>query len=351
LEKARSRASERRQLLVDGIDPIEHKRADKQAKAVDRAKQITFESAQEKFIASNESAWRNLKHRAQWRATLRTYADKLFPLPITSIDTALVVSVLEPIWATKTETATRVRQRVESVLDWATARGFRTGENPARWKGHLDKLLPKPSKLKNVQHHPALPYLDVGNFMVELRDRHGLAARALELQILTAARPNEIAAAMWSEFDLQNGVWTVPALRMKSNREHRVPLSAPATALLNLLPRDSEFVFPSSKMDAPITTAASLKLMSTMRPQFVPHGFRSTFRDWAADQTAYPRDVAEAALAHVLKDKTEAAYRRTDLFNKRRRLMDDWAKFLDEVPSDRDNVTPISGKTGKKRRA
>jgi integrase len=351
LERARQRADECRLLLLDGIDPIDQKRAARATNALERARRVTFESAQDQFISSNEAAWRNAKHRAQWRSTLATYAGPMFALPVAEIDTAVVLKALEPIWTTKTETATRVRQRIEAVLDWATARGFRSGENPARWRGHLDKLLPKPNKLKKVEHHAALPYVDMGQFMVELRDRDGLGARCLELQILTAARPNEAAAARWSEFDLKNATWTIPAERMKSHREHRVPLSPDAVALLKSIPRHGEFVFPGAADNASMTTAAGHKTLQSLRAGFVPHGFRSTFRDWAADQTAYPRDVAEAALAHVLKDKTEAAYRRTDLFEKRRRLLDDWAKFLSVVPSTMDNVTPISGKSRKKRPA
>ena len=345
LEKARARAEACRLQLLDGIDPIDQKRADRQTKALDRARRITFDSAQDQFISANEAAWRNAKHRAQWRSTLKTYASSLFDLAVADVDTAIVMKALEPIWTTKTETATRVRQRIEAVLDWATARGYRNGDNPARWRGHLDKLLPKPNKLKTVEHHAALPYSEMGQFMSELRDRDGLGARCLELQILTAARPNEAAAARWEEFDLKKSTWTIPAERMKSHREHRVPLSPGAAKLLRLLPRQSEFIFPGGAKNMSITTAAGHKVLQAIRPGFVPHGFRSTFRDWAADQTAYPREIAEAALAHVLKDKTEAAYRRTDLFEKRRRLLDDWGKFLSSDLSAGANVTPISGKS------
>jgi integrase len=220
---------------------------------------------------------------------------------------------------------------------------LRSGENPARWRGHLDKLLPKPTKLKAVEHHPALPYVDMPAFVVDLRKRQGTSARALELQILTAARPGEIVRARWTEIDVNAKVWTVPASRMKANREHRVPLSEPAVALLNELPKKGEFVFAGAKPKTSLSIAAPLELVKELRAGYVPHGFRSTFRDWAADRTAFPRDVAEAALAHTLKDKAEAAYRRSDLFEKRRKLMDQWAKFV-ETPTPTDNVTSIKRK-------
>jgi integrase len=263
------------------------------------------------------------------------------PIPVAEIDTTIVLKALEPIWASKTETATRVRGRIECVLDWAKVRGARAGENPARWRGHLDKLLPKPGKLKVVEHHPALPYDELPTFIVELRNRDGVTAQALELQILTAARPGEIVRARWSEFDLNAKVWTVPAARMKGNREHRVPLSDRAMQLLRSISSSGEFVFPGAKEKAPLTIAAPLEMLKELRSGVVPHGFRSTFRDWCADRTAYPRDVAEAALAHVVKDKTEAAYRRSDLFEKRRRLMVDWAKFCSTPMPSTGSVTPL----------
>jgi integrase len=262
------------------------------------------------------------------------------PLPVAEIDTTLVMKALEAIWTTKTETATRVRGRVENILDWAKVRGLRAGENPARWRGHLDKLLPKPTKLKAVEHHPALPYTDMPAFIVDLRKRQGTSARALELQILTAARPGEIVGARWDEFDLDAKLWTIPAPRMKANREHRVPLSEPAVTLLSALPKKGEFVFAGAKPKTSLSIAAPLELVKELRAGYVPHGFRSTFRDWAADRTSFPRDVAEAALAHTLKDKAEAAYRRSDLFDKRRKLMSEWAKFV-ETPTPAGNVTPI----------
>ena len=341
LEKARERAAACRLQLIDGLDPIEASRETRVAARLEHARRLTFEACATAYIEANKAGWRNAKHEAQWSSSLATHAALLMPIPVAEIDTTIVLKALEPIWASKTETATRVRGRIECVLDWAKVRGARAGENPARWRGHLDKLLPKPGKLKAVEHHPALPYDDVPAFILELRNRDGVTAQALELQILTAARPGEIVRARWSEFDLSAKVWTVPASRMKGNREHRVPLSDRAMQLLRSISSSGEFVFPGAKEKAPLTIAAPLEMLKELRPGVVPHGFRSTFRDWCADRTAYPRDVAEAALAHVVKDKTEAAYRRSDLFEKRRRLMADWAKFCSTPVLSTGSVTPL----------
>lgn len=340
LEKARERAAACRAQLLDGVDPIDASRSKRDTVRLEHARRMTFEDCADAYIQANKAAWRNAKHCDQWTNSLATHAAALMSLPIAEIDTSLVMKVLTPIWSAKTETATRVRGRIESVLDWAKVRGFRSGENPARWRGHLDKLLPKPAKLKAVEHHPALPYVEMPAFLVDLRKRHGISARALELQILTATRPGEIVGARWAEVDLDEKVWTIPPERMKANREHRVPLSDAATTLLRALPKNGEYLFPGAKPKTPLTIAAPLEQLKELRSGFVPHGFRSTFRDWAADRTQYPRDVAEAALAHVQKDKTEAAYRRSDLFEKRRKLMADWAKFC-ETQTPTGNVTPI----------
>lgn len=339
LEEARQRAATHRRQVREGVDPIDAARQARTAIKLERARQFTFGQCCEKYMAAHRDSWRNAKHAAQWQSTLDTYCASLLPLPVADIDTALVIKALEPIWTTKTETATRVRQRIEAVLNWASAREFRSGENPARWRGHLDKLLPKPTKIKKVEHRAALPYNEAGAFMAELRQQKGLGASALELQILTACRPGEVAGARWAEFDLEAAAWTIPGERMKAGKEHRVPLSPPAIALLRKLPRVTDYVFPGPKKYQPITTAAMLKALRTIRPDFDAHGFRSTFRDWAADQTAYPRDVAEAALAHAVQG-VEAVYRRTDLFNKRARLMADWAKFCAQ-PIPFGKVTPI----------
>lgn len=326
LEEARRLAGACRQQIRRGADPIDAARQERIAAKLERARRLTFGDCCDRYIEAHQDGWRNAKHAAQWRSTLDTYCGSLAPLPVAEIDTALVIKALEPIWSAKTETATRVRQRIEAVLNWATAREFRQGENPARWRGHLDKLLPKPTKLKKVEHRAALPYVEVGAFMADLRHQKGLGALALELQILTACRPGEVAGAHWDEFDLDASMWAIPGDRMKAGKEHRVPLSKPAVKLLRNLPRIGSYVFPGTKKGQSITTAAMLKALRSTRPGFDAHGFRSTFRDWAADQTAYPRDVAEAALAHAVQG-VEAVYRRTDLLNKRAHLMADWAAY------------------------
>ena len=344
LEQARARAGEQRSKLLDGVDPIDATKAAKTAAQVDKARQVTFDQCATKYIAAHKASWRNAKHGSQWRNTLDTYAAALLPLPVAEVDTALVLKALEPIWTDKTETATRVRQRIEAVLNWATARGYRKGDNPARWRGHLDKLLAAPAKLKNVQHRAALPYDAMGAFMAELAAKGTLSAKALTLQILTAIRPGEGVAARWDEFDLKANVWTIPGERMKAKRDHRVPLGPALLKLLKALPRDdSGYLFPSRR-GKPLTTAAPLDLLKELRPGMTAHGFRSSFRDWAADQTAYSRDVAEAALAHAMKDKTEAAYRRSDLFDKRARMMADWERHCLTVKPKASNITPIKRK-------
>jgi len=274
---------------------------------------------------------RSAKHGAQWEATLNTYASPVFgSLPIQAIDTALVMKVLEPIWSEKTETASRVRGRIESVLDWAKVRGYRADENPARWRGHLDKLPPRRSKVAKVEHHAALPYADAGAFMRELRAREGTAPRALEFVILTAARVSEAVNAQWDEIDFKRRLWVVPAARMKAGREHRIPLSDAAVKLLKAQAekKQSDFVFHGWRTNKPLTGAACLKLLDDMkRSALTVHGFRSTFRDWCAEQTNYPREIAEAALAHVISNKAEAAYQRGDLLERRRLLMQAWADY------------------------
>jgi integrase len=332
LAEAREKAVEARAIKADGKDPIEAKRARKAEQAAEAARQVTFEDAAESYIKSHRAGWRNAKHGDQWKNTLKTYAYPVIgAVPVQDVDTGMILKVLEPIWTTKTETATRVRQRIESVLDWARARGHRQGENPARWRGHLDDLLPKPAKVRRVQHHPALPYSEIGSFMAELRKQEGTAAFALELLILTASRTGEVIGARWSEIDLQKRLWTVPAERIKAGREHRVPLSAPAIAVLReaaKLRREDGYVFPGGKHGKHLSNGALLMLLERMnRSELTAHGFRSTFRDWAAEQTNFPREVAEMALAHVVEDKTEAAYRRGDLLVKRQKLMDAWAAY------------------------
>lgn len=329
LAEAREKARAARKVMLDGIDPLEAKREAKARRRVEAAKRMTFSAAAERTMASHGAAWKNPKHKAQWRSTLETYAYPVIgDLPVGDVDTSLVLKILEPIWAEKSETASRLRGRIEAVLDWARARGDRTGENPARWKGHLDRLLPAKSKVRKVRNYPAMPFADLPAFMAEVRQREGVSARALELAILTAARTGEIIGARWSEVDLDAGVWTIPGERMKAGKEHRVPLCSRAIELLNALPRVGDYVFPGAREGRPLSNMALLELMRGMRPGFVPHGFRSTFRDWAAETTHYPSEVVEMALAHAVANKVEAAYRRGDLFEKRRALMSDWCRYI-----------------------
>ncbi len=337
LAEARAKASDARRQLVDDIDPIA-KRDDRRAQERLKSAGITtFDECAKKYISAHKAGWRNSKHASQWHSTLSTYASTAIgKLAVQDVDTALVLRVLEPIWSAKPETASRLRGRIERILDYARVRGYRSGENPARWRGHLDKLLPSGLNRKNREHHPALPYGDVGDFIRSLRAQNGTAARALEFLILNASRTNEVIGARLAEFDLSKGLWTIPAARMKSGNEHRVPLS-PRTVEIAKDQKDGTYLFPGMKGDEPLSNMAMLELLKRMgRDDLTVHGFRSTFRDWAAECTTYPREVCEMALAHAIGDKVEAAYRRGDLFEKRRKLMQDWAKFC-ELPK-------ISGK-------
>ena len=342
LAHARDKVTEFRRLRADGIDPIERRRAERHGARLEAAKAITFKDCAEAYIEGNKAGWGNPKHVAQWSASLQRYAYPVFgSLSVQAVDTALVMKVLEPIWSTKTETASRVRGRIESVLDWARARGYREGENPARWRGHIENLLPARSRVRTIQHHPALPYEEIGTFIESLAGQDGLAAKALEFLILTAARTGEVVGALWDEIDLEKRIWTVPAHRIKARREHRVPLSSRTMAILRGLhdTRNGEFVFTVGRGGQtvgrggqPLSNMALLSLLKRMgRTDLTAHGFRSTFRDWAAERTNYPRDVAEMALAHAVSDKVEAAYRRGDLFEKRRRMMDEWARYCGTV--------------------
>ena len=331
LAEARKRAAASRRMRVDGIDPIEARSAQRGQKKLEAAKAMTFDACAAAYIAAHHTSWRNAKHRDQWRNTLTSYAGPVFgSLSVQSIDVGLVMKALEPIWQTKTETASRLRGRIEAVLDWATVRGYRKGENPARWRGHLDKLLPARSKVRKVEHHPALPHDELADFVTAVRSQEGVASRALEFLILTAARTGEVIDARWDEVDLGEKTWIVPAARMKAGREHRVPLSAATVTVLEQMReiRESEFVFPGGKKGKPLSNMAMLAVLKRMqRRELTAHGFRSSFRDWTAESTNIPREVAEMALAHTVSDKVEAAYRRGDLFQKRREMMDGWAKF------------------------
>jgi integrase len=346
LAEAREQRDELRKLIKRGVDPLEQKAADK-AKKIEAAKAITFRAAATRFIASKRKGWKNEKHAAQWLATLEAYA---FPvigdLPVQAVDTGLVMKILDPIWSTKTETASRVRGRIESVINSAKAYGEYVGENPARWKGNLDATLAKMSDVASVKNQAALAYVDLPTFMIDLRAREGIAAAALEFQILTASRPGNAMGARWTEFDRDAAVWTIAGENMKGKKEHKVPLSAAALAVLARMEKISagEFVFYSGDGDKPLSDAATGALIDRMNaanekagrakwsdPQsgkaIVPHGFRSTFRTWAGDKTSFPREVVEKALAHLVGDETERSYDRGNLFEKRKDLMEAWAAF------------------------
>jgi integrase len=348
LAEARKRAADHRLRRHDGIDPIEARRAERLQAQLVAAKAVTLKECCESYIKSHRAGWGN-KNANQWTATLATYAEPVIgDLSAQAIDTALVHKVLEPIWTEKPETAGRVRGRIEAVLDWAKVRGYRVGENPARWRGHFDKLLPALNKVRKVEHHAALPYGELPGFLTVLRQQEGIAVRALEFTILTAARTGETLGAGWNEFDLLDKTWTVPAARIKGGKEHRVPLSAPALAILEEMQAqrsaDGGFVFPGGKPGKPLSNMAFLMLLRRMkRDDLTAHGFRATFKTWASERTSFQNEIVEAAMAHVVGSKVEQAYRRGDMFEKRRRLMQQWAAFCTTSPAqDRQgNVAPI----------
>jgi integrase len=341
LADARDRTDEARRCVARGQNPIEQRK--EAAKAA--AGKPTFGQMADELIESKESGWRNAKHRQQWRNTLKTDAGLLREKPVDTIVTSDILAVLKPIWQSKPETASRLRGRIEAVLDAARANGHipENTANPARWRGHLDKLLAKPKKLTRG-HHPALPFGEAPAFLKRLRERRGVAALLLEFIILTAARTGEARGANWSEFDLRAKVWTVPASRMKGNREHRVPLCERAVEIVKDLAKVkvSDFVFPGNKPGKPLSNMAPDMLLRRMKvDEFTTHGFRSSFRDWAGECTAFPSEVAEAALAHLVGDETERAYRRADALAKRRKLMDAWASYLNRPRAAGDNVRPF----------
>ncbi len=350
LAVAREMAIECSLKRLRGIDPLEEREAEKRAKAAADVKTIIFEKAAEKYIASREAAWRNDKHRQQWTNTLKTYAYPVIgKLDMRDIDTALVMQVLEPIWTMKPETAGRLRGRIERILDWGKVNGYRAGENPGRWAGHLDHLLPKRSKVRKEKHHPALPYGQVPQFMSELRARTGVSAKCLEFVILTGARTTEAIEARWPEIDFGPKVWTVPAERMKGEREHDVMLSDAAIAVLEHQKsiRSSDWVFPGAREGKPLSNMAMLELLDQMNAErekaglprwidpkqggrdVVPHGFRSSFKDWSSECTNFRSEISEAALAHIEGDKVKAAYERTTFDQKRRELSAAWADYCD----------------------
>jgi integrase len=333
LKRARELAAQARQLRAEGIDPIERRRNDRMAERILTAKVTTFAQCATQYIVAHEPSWRNEKHRQQWVNTLKTYAfPRLGEVPVHAINTDLIMNVLMPIWATKPETASRVRGRLETVLDWATVRELRQGDNPARWRGHLEHLLPAPHKVREPKHFSALPYAEVPAFMAQLRQRQGISARCLEFTIMTSARTSEAIGARWDEFDLAHGraARTIPSNRMKGNREHRVPLVPEVLTLLGDLyrRRENEFVFPGARTGQPLSNMSLLKTLALMdRGNLTTHGFRSSFTDWAHETTDFPDVVIDMALAHVVSDKVQAAYRRGDLFEKRRKLMEAWAAY------------------------
>jgi integrase len=365
LQEARGKALDARRMRHEGVDPIDTRRTDRLRDRLEVAKAMTFKECAEAYVASHRRGWRSAKHAAQWDATLGTYAEPIIgALPVQAIDTALVMKVLEQevggapsqartsLWTARPETASRLRGRIEVILDWAKVRGYRDGENPARWRGHLDKLLPAPSKVRKVQHHAALPYGKLPDFTSELRGQKGISARALEFTILTASRTGEVIGARWGDINIAEKLWTIPGDRMKAGKEHRVPLSTRALAILKEMdalrcqsnqPAPSEdFVFPP-KLGKPLSKMAMDMRLRRMNRGVTVHGFRSTFRDWAAERMNFPSEVVEMALAHAVGSKVEAAYRRGDLFEKRRHLMDEWAEFCAAAPAGDGKVVPLRG--------
>ena len=331
LAQARVKAATYRNQVLSGTDPIAARNEGELAVRLKQARTITFSESAKRYIETQKAAWKNAKHADQWRNTITTYCEPVFGhLAVADVSTDLVLRVLEPMWTTKSETASRLRGRIESLLDWAKSKGYRTGDNPAAWKGHLDTILPAPSKVKPVKHFAALPFSEMSDFMQTLRGRDGIAARALEFCILTAVRSGELRGAVWEEIDLDGKTWTIPAARMKMKREHRVPLSNAAIAVLKGMEKmkHGAYVFPSSRPNKPLSDMTLTAVLRRMdRDDITVHGFRSTFRDWAAERTNFAREVAEMALAHSIGDAVEAAYRRGDLFEKRRDLMQTWATY------------------------
>ena len=353
LAKARERAQKARELLQEGINPREARDAERLQRKLAAAKQMTFKECASAYIAAHRSSWKNDKHIAQWESTFAETrrGSKIFPaatailneVQVQDVDVALVRKALEKIWYTTPETASRVRGRIERVLAWATVAGHRSGDNPARWTGHLKELLPAKSKVAPVSHHAAVPYRDMPAFMDELREKTSTSARALQFAILNASRTGEVIGAKWNEFDTDTKVWTIPAERMKSGRPHSVPLSGPALEILARLPREGEYVFIGARKDAPLSNMAMLELVRGMRGKGVTvHWFRSAFRDWAGNETSFPREVAEHALAHVIGDKAEQAYRRGDALAKRRKLMSAWAAYCERPPVERGGDVVVS---------
>jgi integrase len=328
LAEARDKALQCRKLRLADIDPIEQRKAERLKKRLEAVRSMTFRQCAEAYISAHLEDWRSARHAAQWPASLAIHVYPMIgDLPVRLIDTDLIMKVLTPIWSTKRETASRVRGRIERILEWATVSKFRRGDNPARWNGHLEELLS--NKRGAIQHLAALPYTEIAAFIEELRRREGVAARALEFLILTAARTGEVIGATWGEIDLTERLWVIPSGRMKAGKEHRVPLSDSAMAVLGRMSkiRENEYVFPGGRTGRPLSMTALLRVLRDMDRGVTAHGFRSSFSDWAAERTNFPAEVRQMALAHVVGDKVEAAYRRGDLFRKRRQLSEAWARF------------------------
>jgi integrase len=344
LVEARDAALHCRKLRAQGIDPLEYRRAARADAAAKAARIMTFDECAKEYIRTHSAGWKNAKHIAQWPSSLKKYVSPIFGrLPVQLVDQALVMKAIEPIWQTKTETARRVRGRIESILNWAAVRKLRAGENPARWRGHLSELLAPAHKVTPVVHHAALPYAEIPGFMVALREREGIAACALEFLILTAARTSEVTGSEWPEFDLNKFLWTIPAARMKAGVEHRVPLSDRAITILKARLHDhpGKYVFRGGR-GGPLSNMAMAETLKGMeRGDVTVHGFRSTFRDWASERANFPNEICEMALAHRISDETEAAYRRGDLLEKRRKLMAAWAKFCARPVLSGDNVVEL----------
>ena len=336
LAQARQKARDARELVRQGTNPIDAKQSARRAAAAARAASKTFGECAASYIDAKSPEWANVKHIGQWRTTIETFANPIIgALFVQDVDTPHVMAVLEPIWKTKTETAVRLRGRLESILDWATVRGYRTGPNPARWKGHLSVMLPAPRKVANAEHHAALPYAEMPEFMARLRAVEGESAQALQFAILTAARSGEVRGATWQEVDFDARAWTVPAERMKAKKPHRVPLSEPALRVLRARPtgRPGELIFPSSRNGRQLSDMAMTATVRRMKVDAVPHGLaRATFKTWATECSSFPREVVEMALAHAIENKTEEAYWRGDLFEKRVRAMRAWSEFLTQTP-------------------
>jgi len=344
LQDARGKAREMKKSIEKGVDPVEEKRKAKRLLLKEQESAISFEEAAEQFFQKKRPEFKNPRYAQNWISSVISYANPIIgKKPVSEIDLQDVISVLKPIWYEKTETATRLRQRLEGILNWATVSGYRSGDNPARWKGHLDAVLSKPSRIRDTKHFPALPWKEIGRFMVELRKRKGMAARCLEFIILTACRSGEARFATWEEIDFDSKIWMIPGGRMKSGKEHRVPLSDDVFELLDSLPKFEgvSYLFPSSR-GSTLSDMTISSVCKRMEINAVPHGFRSTFRDWCAESTNFPREVAELALAHSISNSVEAAYLRGDLLDKRRQLMDAWADFIRQ-PIEVGKIIPIQG--------